>query len=178
MNSSVHTQAMAQICALFDVPVIQNNLRGLYIEFVVAALLGERWKVASEDWGPWDIEHEDGTLVEIKQSAAKQTWEPSKRGYTAPNFSIRTPKWLWKGAVATAANGRPAHLYIFAWHGDGTETADQRELSQWQFFVVPSRDLPDQKTIGLSSLRKIAEPVSADKLYLTVEAHRTRRKLQ
>jgi len=169
---------MAEINALFDVPVIQNNLRGLYAEYLVAALLDTGWKVTSSDWGACDIKHKDGTLVEVKQSAAKQTWQPSVRGYSAPRFSIKTPKWLWEGAVATPANGRPAHLYVFAWHGDYTETADHRDPSKWCFFVVPTAELPDQQSIGLSSLRKLTDPVSSEALGAIIERHRIQRNLQ
>ena len=56
--------------------------------------------------------------------------------------------------------GRPA-----SW-----KSADQREPMSWQFYVIPERELPDQKTIGLSAIRRLAQPCGADRLRAALEA--------
>ena len=137
----------------FDQPVITNHLRGSYVECLVADLLGV--SPPSGDWSLWDIKFE-GAKIEIKQSAARQTWHNGDRRTRAPRFDI-------KGAGRN--NVRHANIYVFAWH-DGD---DQRCSDEWEFYVVPSSDLPrGQKTIGLSVLRRLAPAVKASGLAETL----------
>jgi hypothetical protein len=72
--NTLHTEILDRLTGLFDAPLIQNNLRGLYVETLVSCLLGPHWKLVSADWSAWDLAHEDGTRLEVKQAAAKQTW--------------------------------------------------------------------------------------------------------
>ena len=46
--------------------------------------------------------------------------------------------------------GRLAHIYVFAWHGETGESADQGNPTSWEFYVVPEARLPEQKTIALN----------------------------
>lgn len=172
MIGNVHQKALGNIIGLFDRPIIQNSLRGTYIEYVVAELLGSAWRVTSSDWSSWDLQHKDGTALEVKQSACKQTWRPSENGYSSPTFSIRTPKTIWSGAVSKPGGKRPASIYVFAWHGNDTRLSDQRDTSQWLFYVLPEHELPNQKTIRLSSLEKLAQPLAASDLSRRIEAIR------
>lgn len=56
---------------------------------------------------------------------------------------------------------RSADLYVFTWHSltDITIT-DHRDPDQWQFFVLATSELPEQKTIALASLRALTDSVS------------------
>ena len=60
---------------------------------------------------------------------------------------------------------------MFAWHGEYDEAVcDQRDESQWEYYVVRSDDLPQgQKSMSLSRLQKLTEPVSAQALAAAVE---------
>jgi hypothetical protein len=80
---------LARIRNMFDVPVMQNNLRGLWVELMVLELLGDGWKHAGNDWAAWDLEREDGLRVEVKQSARLQSWGNS---VSLPRFSISAAK--------------------------------------------------------------------------------------
>lgn len=146
---------------MFDTQVIQNNLRGLWAEAMVAELLAPEWRYTGSDWSGWDLEHPDGTRIEIKQSARDQSWGTSRQ---APSFDIKAVAGHYPDGVTYQRNTtgeRLAHLYIFAWH----EGSDQRDVEQWQFFVVASKDLPvGQKTIGLNGIRKLANPIRACEL--------------
>lgn len=172
MSQEIHSRVLKRMLGLFDATVMQNNLRGLYVETMVAELLGQGWQIAGGNWAGWDIEHDDGTRVEVKQSAARQTWSSPSTGATPPSFSIRTPQYVWQGAEVSPARGRPAHLYVFAWHDGASASADHRVPAQWQFFVVQSSLLPDQKSIGLNPLRRLAAPVCSDDLRRTVDGLR------
>ncbi len=169
MNQGLHHTVLNRLSGLFDNDLIQNNLRGLYVETMVAELLGEGWKLAGYDWAAWDIVHDDGTRLEVKQSAAKQTWASPANSKGSASFSIKKPKQMLHGAEVTNVTERLANIYVFGWHGVTTEDANQRDADQWSFFVLPTSALPDQGSIGLNPLRKLAMPVSADALRASVE---------
>ena len=172
MRESLHSRVLARVTGLFDSALIQNNLRGLYMEHVVAEILGKDWSVVGQDWASWDLEHRDGTRIEVKQSAARQTWSAEQSPLHTARFSIRKPQLTYAGNVSTDCTDRPSKIFIFAWNGTADETADHRDKRQWQFFVLSREDLPDQKSIGLSGLQQRTEPVAADRLGVAVEALR------
>jgi hypothetical protein len=150
--------------AAFGGPLITNNFRGLIAEAIVASLLGSEWTWCSADYSAWDFERTDGVRMEVKQSAARQTWT---RGSGKPNicsFDIRSRAGRYEGADWFAEPGRSADLYVFAHHHVSDETADHCDPQQWQFYVVPTSDLPVWKRIGMSNLRKLASSIFADQL--------------
>jgi len=161
------TRILNQITSMFDRPQIQNNLRGLWVEVMIAELLGYDWEYIGEDWAGWDLTHKkDRTRIEIKSSAKMQTWGPIK---SPPRFNIEVAQGHYPDGVTYEQNKtgeRLAHHYIFAWHEDD----DHRDVDQWQFFVVTSGDLPkSQKSIGLNPLRKLTNPISTSELRKTFE---------
>ena len=87
---------------LFDQPVIGNLYRPHYVERMIALALGEGFELVSADWAGWDIESRDGARIEVKHSAAWQTWsdvsdepKPSRGVY---DISARTGHWTDGGA--------------------------------------------------------------------------------
>ncbi|PRY82782.1 hypothetical protein CLV74_1392 [Donghicola tyrosinivorans] len=151
-------QILKRVLAMFDVPVLQNNLRGLWVELMVAEILGPDWKQVGNDWAAWDLERSDGLRVEVKQSASAQSWGNST---TSPRFSIAAAKAYYPDGKTYTPNHsgrRLADLYIFAWHEGG----DQRIVSEWRFFVIPAEQLPrQQKSIGLKAIRNLAAEIGA-----------------
>src|SRR5271169_6312054 len=122
---------------LFNQKIMSNLVRPLYIERLIAHLLGARWLYVGGDWSGWDIQRDDFARIEVKQSAARQTWSerPDRAGkQTRPIFDIRERKgYFAKGGTRWVATpGRPADLYIFAWHGryEPKEVVDHRDPSQ------------------------------------------------
>jgi hypothetical protein len=144
----------------FGQPIIRNDLRGELVEEIVATALEPDWQSCSTDWGPCDlIRPADGLRIQVKQSAALQSWTKPDGPTPRPCFSIASKTGRYDGATWIPGSGRNAEIFIFAWHDRTDERADHRDAEQWQFFVVSERDLPDQKSIGLSTLRRHAEPV-------------------
>jgi hypothetical protein len=138
--------------AAFGRPLVQNNFRATVVEAIVDAALPEGWRWCSADWAAWDFEHEDGTRLEVKQSAAKQSWAaPAKP--SPPRFDIRHRTGRWEGAVWIAEPGRYAQIYVFAHHPLLDETADHRDPLQWQFYIVPAHDLPTTQSLSLKALQ-------------------------
>ena len=152
--------------------LINNVDRGHYIECMIVLALGNQWSLTSarRGWAPWDIEREnDGARLEVKQSAALQTWSPAQ---DAPrprpasfDIAYRKEPWTKGGDFAPYCPGRPADVYIFAWHPIvDNQVADHRSAEQWNFFVVPERELPDQKTISINRVKNLATEIKYARL--------------
>ena len=158
---------MARLRAKFDRPVMENALRSMYVEEQVGVLLGTGWNPVGADWAGCDFESASDVRLEVKQSAATQSWSQGQP--TRGQFDIRPRMGRYDGATWIDDAGRYAHVYVFAWHGGWGEGVDQRDESQWAYFVVPSTSLPShQKTIALSSLQKLAIPTDSAHLRAVV----------
>ncbi len=136
---------------LFDREVIQNQYRSEFIEEMISPLLAQDgWSHNGGNWAGWDFEHADGTRLEVKQSAAEQTWAPSGRKPSPRRFDVAARKGHYIGAAWTATAGRLAGLYVFAWNGHRQPLVDHRDPAQWTFFVVPAIELPrDRKSVTI-----------------------------
>ena len=137
-------------------PIMSNVARALYVEAMIGLLLGQRWRWTS-DWEGWDFQRDDGRRVEVKQSAALQTWTRSGPP-SPPKFSIRRAKghYVDGGSRYELATGRLADLYIFAHHPVvDDDLCDQREPNQWDFYLLREQVLPQQDTISLNPLRSL-----------------------
>lgn len=98
---------------MFDVPVMQNNLRGLWVEVMVCELLGSKWQHTGNDWAAWDLEGPRGTRIEVKQSAKKQSWGASKN---SPRFSIAAAKGHYPDGKTYIENASGLHRTAYAGH--------------------------------------------------------------
>jgi hypothetical protein len=130
------------------------------VEEIVAMALEPDWQGCGGDWAACDLKRvSDGLRIQVKQSAALQSWTVPDGPKPKPCYSIATKVGRYEGSAWFDDTGRHADIFIFAWHGRTDDQADHRDPDQWQFFVVAERDLPDQKTISLSALTKIGEMV-------------------
>ena len=165
-------------------PLIANVYRGDYVEGLILCALGQGWKQTFE-WGSWDLENAAGVRLEVKQSAALQSWyKQTGVKKSSPSFSI-TPKTGYYTDSTDAAEWvplpagervRPADIYVLAWHpGRDPEVADHHNPEQWQFFVVPADNLPPkppnvkEQKIGLTSVKGLATAVTYDRLAAEVD---------
>jgi len=142
----------------FGKPLVTNVLRGHVAEAIIALALEPEWTWSSADYAGWDFERSDGLRLEVKQSAAMQSWSTGKPSRAIFDVAARTGYWE-SGTKWIAEPGRPAHLYVFAHHSIYGDDADHRDPAQWQFYVVPSRALPDVKTLGLATISTLTSPV-------------------
>ena len=83
------------------------------VEAMLAQVLESEWKWCSADWASHDFENAEGVKLEMKQSAALQSWHedgfPPNRG----RFDIAKRKVRWKGAERIEEVGRYAEMYFF-----------------------------------------------------------------
>ena len=149
---------------LYGQPIIRNVLRGELVEQFVLDALGDGW-VAAGDYEGWDVEFADGQhRIQVKQSSARQSWVEVDCKPSSPRFSIKASKtWVdekgWYGQLV-----RHATLYVFAWHPLVDTTADHRDPNQWEFFLVRSRSLPNQKSLSLNGVKALCIACSAGEL--------------
>ena len=146
-------EVLAEVSRSYEQPVMRNGHRSEYVEAIVALALKDSGWTRKKPWGAWDFEHESGVRLKVKQSAATQSWGGD--GSSSPRFGIAPGRVYWddKEGRCVSQPGRHADVYVFAWHGGTGETADQRDPTSWEFYVVPERDLPAQKTIALAATR-------------------------
>jgi hypothetical protein len=147
----------AMVCAAaFGGPLVSNMYRGLVAEIIVGAALGSEWQLCSGDWRGWDFEHPMGSRLEVKQSAARQTWTGTGKA-AVPIFDIRPRTGYFEGLNWVADHRRFAHIYIFAHHPIMDESADHLDAGQWRFHVVPTDRLPDGNTIRLVKVALLSD---------------------
>jgi len=140
--------------------LVSNTTRGVLAEFIVAKALGIETTVRDE-WAAHDLTTADGVKIEVKSAAYVQIW--AQKRYSAIQF--RTPKsraWDPNTNVLDTESKRHADVYVFALlaHKDKS-TIDPLDLSQWQFYAVPTAtlDARGQGSISLSVLNSICPPV-------------------
>ena len=154
--------------ATFGKPLVTNVLRAQLVEAMVALVLEPAWNWCSADYASCDFERSDGLRLEVKQSAARQSWSTDKPSKAIFDVAARTGRNEAHGWVEEY--GRAAQLYVFAHHPLFDDTADHRDPAQWQFYVVPTSALPDVKQIALGSIKALTGAVPISTLAETVSA--------
>jgi hypothetical protein len=170
MNDSKQIVGERLFKRLFDKPIIRNDLRGELIEEIVGFALKEEWELSGDDWAAYDLKHRKVPLrIQVKQSAALQSWSNEDSPIPNPRFSIASKAGRWEGSKWIECPSRNAEIFIFAWHAYRDENCDHREAEQWQFYVVPETDLPNQKSLGPIQVKVLANPVTFSGLEVRVK---------
>jgi hypothetical protein len=158
---------------LFGSPILRNDVRGEAVEEIVGMALEPQWKLCSGDWAAYDLIHfTRGIRVQVKQSAARQTWHKGECPPPKPRFSIAEKTGRWEGGDKwIAQRSRNADIFVFAWHPLMGDDTDHRRPDQWTFYVVPETALPQQGSISLTGIERLASPVRIESL--AIELART-----
>ena len=144
--------------------LLDNAARGVLAEFLVARALDSTCEPRHE-WDAVDVRTECGLKVEVKSAAYAQSWsqcEPSKI-----SFNIAPKKESWNAKTNKYETYDPpkrvADVYVFClligqsdYPGPKPDPdPDPMDLNQWEFYVLPTWELPCQKTIGLKRLKDL-----------------------
>ena len=157
--------------AVFGRPLVSNSYRGILVEAIVSEALGARWRWVSGDWAAWDFQRADGKRLEVKQSAAIQSWHGPDSPIASPRFDCAARTGRWEGSQWYPGSGRFADIYVFAYHDEtNVERADHRNPDQWTFYVVREDQIPAQKTIGITKIRELGTEATYANLYNAVES--------
>lgn len=152
----------------FGRPLVTNVLRGLVVEAIIADALGDDWTWCAADYASWDFERSDGIRLEVKQSAARQSWATAQPSVSS--FDIAPRKGRWETGKWVAEPGRAASIYVFAHHPLVGNEADHRDPAQWVFHPVLAANLPATKRLSLTATRRLTPPVAHRDLARRVKA--------
>lgn len=123
--------------------LLDNAQRGIVAEFLVAQALG----AASEprrEWEAYDILYKDRYKIEVKSTAYVQAWEQDKAYHGEYKIEKRT-----------------ADIYVLSllhhknkkYRRDTNCPPNPLDLDHWEFAVLHTNMLPNQKTIRPNPLR-------------------------
>ena len=152
--------------------LLDNAARGVFAEFIVASALGVAGGVRTE-WDAYDLRADSGIKVEVKSAAYLQSWAQAE--HSTIRFDIASHRSWSDSAGWSETSHRPSDVYVFCLLAHKSQpTVDPLDLSQWRFFVLPTRTLDEhlayQKTLGLAGLLELApEEASYSKLADVVE---------
>ncbi len=128
-------------------------------EYLVAQALGMAGGVR-EEWAAHDLTTLDGLRTEVRSAAYLQSWHQER--LSAISFSVRKSRaWDRQSNHLSRELRRQAEVYVFALlaHRD-MATVDPMDVSQWEFFTVPTAHLDgrtrSQHSITLASLIALA----------------------
>ena len=144
-----------------------NANRGIFAEWLVGQLLDViDESEARREWTSFDLRYGEAK-VEIKTTGLGQTWKRHERS-KRPTFDIAPRKSAWDAEtdewVKFDPPERPADLYVFCLHEPVPATSDNvRDPAFWNFWVILTEtldnELGSQKTVGLSTLSRLAPVV-------------------
>jgi hypothetical protein len=142
--------------------ILTNSLRGIFAEFLVGAALGSLNQSRIE-WDAFDLQFND-KKIEVKSAAYIQAWYSGKPSKISYNIGAKK-EYDYKSNKYSSAAARNADLYVFCLLKEkNPESINPLDTSQWEFYVVLTDELnnhfPNQKTITLSSLKRIATAIS------------------
>lgn len=138
--------------------LLNNTLRGVLAEFIVAKALGLDTSGARQDWDAYDLLADGQWRIEVKSSAYLQSWEQQESSRL--QFGIR-PTRAWSPEAGFAGEVmRRSDLYVFCVFGCRERSeADPLNFDQWEFYILPTFVLNDscgeQQSISLSRLLEL-----------------------
>jgi hypothetical protein len=178
---------------LFGSDTLDNSARGLFLEAVIMHALTQheavqgvepRWRYAGVGWGPWDLQRGTGAAgdrvrFQVKAKAARQLWKPQHERPFEYNLGWRDveklpsyfdrdfPKEVY-GECETA--GHRCDFFLLVWHGPNLATGEMHKGDQqsnpenYDYFVVPSSELPGAKKVLAKQLFERYEPIGFPEL--------------
>ena len=154
--------------------LVGNALRGVLAEYIVASDIGCVSDLRQE-WDAYDLLTMEGIKIEVKSCAYIQSWQQDK--YSSISFGIqKTYGWDAEKNMRISIKKRQADVYVFCVlsHKD-QNTIDPMNVAQWEFYIlatsVLNREVPEQKSITLSSLKKL-NPIKTQygDIYTTIKS--------
>ena len=117
MNSvAVYTIIEQECDLLFGKSLMMNIFRGQLAEAIIAVALEPQWEWCSTGYANWDFQNAEGLRLEVRSSAARQSWAGVSERMPEPRFDIRARRDFSEASEIAAATRRFADIYIFAYH--------------------------------------------------------------
>ncbi len=144
----------------FRPSLAENWMRGVIGEYWVAHALDILHK-RRHGWETWDLETEHGIRIEVKTAGYLQSWHQSGQKPSTPVFGINAVNVEEdRDRGLCAGQYRPANVYVFCLHTClELTTLDPLDISQWEFYVLATKELdaqrPNGKSINLGPLKDL-----------------------
>ena len=142
-SSSPRKSTVHDFWAWSSSDLLSNAKRGVFAEFIVAADFDVISDVRAE-WDAYDLTTNSGIKVEVKSAAYLQSWYQDKP--SSISFSIaKSQAWDPGTNDFSPEKRRQADVYVFCLliHQD-MNTVNPLDMSQWEFYVVPTATLNEQ----------------------------------
>ena len=146
---------------LYSQRILNNSHRGDFVEMMVVDALGAEWRHVGLGWNIWDLQRgagSDRARIQVKQCAARQLWGKTKCMTFQFPWSDQAPAYILRDFPneALEQDGRFCELFVVGVHAvEDEKLCDQTDPAQWQFMVVPSRELKrGQSSMTLSKAIK------------------------
>lgn len=144
--------------------LLSNATRGRLAEFIVAYALGIPFTTIRDEWSAWDLTTPEGIKIEVKSAAYCQSWYQkslSKITFLVPKTRVYDAETNKQSEISR----RQADVYVFALLAHQEKlTVDPLDVSQWEFYVLPTYKLDQRKrsqhSIHLNTLQKYAKSLS------------------
>jgi hypothetical protein len=153
--------------------LVSNASRGILAEYLIGRAVGAPLGVR-EEWAVYDLKSSSGVAIEVKSSAYLQSWHQERLSAITFGCAKRLG-WNPITGKQDTVPCRHSDVYVFALlaHQDQA-TLNPLDVSQWEFYVVPTAWLDARKrsqhSITLPSLRRDFESVTYEGLAAAVEA--------
>lgn len=146
---------------LYTHRILNNSHRGDFVEMMVLDALGPDWRYVGLGWHIWDLQRGGGAeraRIQVKQCAARQLWGKTKRMTCQFPWSDQVPAYIRRDYPneALEKDGWFCELFVLGVHAvQDEDLCDQTDPSQWQFMVVPSRELKSgQNSMSVSKAKQ------------------------
>ena len=152
--------------------VLSNANRSVFAEFMVGVALGVV-DTPRVEWDAVDFRYR-GFGVEVKSSAYVQSW--AQTGPSKIIFGIgKKRSWDASTNRSSRAPVRASDVYVFCVYTErNRRQGNVVDTGAWEFYVVATSaiedEFRDQKTVGLSRIRKISSAVSYTRLRSAVDS--------
>ena len=152
--------------------LLNNTLRGVLAEFIVAMALSIDLTENRVDWESYDLLYNSDYRVEVKASAYIQSWKQKKP--SAPSFSIRAAReWCNETGFGETLQ-RNSDLYVFCLFSETErEKADPLNLKLWDFWTISTSNINQlfrkQKTVALGMIKPVAVHTKYDGLKSAID---------
>lgn len=134
----------------FKTRLLDNSMRGFWCEFMVAEALGPDCHTVGLGWHPWDLQigdsrdvFPDRIRIQVKNSAALQTWHPRYGTVTDCCFNLtlrNRPRYFTQDNpnVPCESTGFMCDIFVLCHHPEtDVARADHCDPTQWRFYLAP-----------------------------------------
>ena len=145
----------------------QNNVRGVFSEWLVAQILGLELPKCRESWDAYDLITPNGTAIEIKSAAYLQSWHDETCKPSSIVFSgLKGQTWSPKAGFSGIATYN-ADVYVFCLQTCTDASCwDATDINQWRFAYLKKAVLEAQvlKSLSLKRLMALTNLLTAAEL--------------